>query len=283
MAQLVGAFGMAHVPLISADPFVGPRSDVKKAKHALATFEEIGRRVKALQADTVIVIGDDHYSLYGPHCLPTMVIGTGTVEGPHEEWLGLERAPIPTNQPLAEHLMNYGFDHDFDWTVSKNMCLDHSTMIPIDKTLGWPCQTKVIPVYIAAGVLPVIPTKRCVELGAMIADAVASFPGDDRVVIYGTGGLSHWVGEAIMGTVNEEFDRMLIDKIERNDIDGLVALTDEYVLEHGGNGALEIRNWLVALSAWRQTVGRYDAELLCYEPIPSWITGTTLMEFKAAA
>jgi len=274
---------MAHVPLISADPYLGPSSEVKKCKRAMKAFEEIGRRVQALQADTVIVIGDDHYSLFGPHCLPTMLIGIGDVEGPHETWLGLERLPIPTNIPLATHIMNHGFEHDFDWSVAKTMCLDHSNMIPIHRTLGWPCKTRVIPVYIAAGVMPVIPTRRCAELGCMIADAVASFPADDRVVIYGTGGLSHWVGEVVMGKVNETFDRMVIDKIERGDIEGLVALTDEYVLEHGGNGALEIRNWIVAMSAWRQAVGKYEAELLCYEPIPSWITGTTLMELRKAA
>jgi protocatechuate 4,5-dioxygenase, beta chain len=279
MAQLVGGFGMAHVPLISADPFVGPGSDVKKAKRSLAAFEEIGRRVKALEADTVIVVGDDHYSIFGPHCLPNMLIGIGDVEGPHEDWLGLERMAVPTNSALATHIMNYGFDHGFDWAVAKSLCLDHSNMIPIHRTLGWPCRTKVIPIYLAAGVLPVIRTSRCVELGRMIGAAIKDYPGDEKVVIYGTGGLSHWVGEAVMGKVNEAFDRMLIDKIEKRDFDGLVALSDEYVVENGGNGALEIRNWLVAMAA----VDNYTAELISYEPIPSWITGTTLMELKLAA
>ncbi len=276
MAQLVGAFCVPHIPLIAAQP---EAANKKQRTHVMDTFAHISGRLAELEVDTAIIVGDDHYTVFGPHCMPTMLIGIGDVEGPHEDWLNCERGPIANNEPLARHILQYGFDQGFDWAFAKSLTIDHSVFVPylkIVKDLG---NVRTIPVYIGAGVLPLIRTQRCVELGKMIADAVADFEGDDRVAIIGTGGLSHWVGMTEMGEVNEEFDRKLLDMMERRDIAGLTSLGDEYVLETAGNGALEFRNWLVAIGA----VEKYDFELLCYEPIHQWVTGTALVELKVAA
>ena len=276
MATLVGAFCTAHVPLIASRPGI---ADKKQVDNVMAAFSKIRDRMNELEIDTAIVVGDDHYTMFGPHCLPSMLIGIGDVDGPHEEWLGHEKAPIANNPALAEHIMEYGFDHGFDWAVAKALTIDHSTFVPYLKVIKELDDVKMIPVYVAAGVMPLIKPKRCVQLGEMIADAVAASPGDERVAIIGTGGLSHWVGAADMGKVNEEFDHEMIDMIKRRDIDAMLALTDEYVLETAGNGAFEYRNWLVAMGA----VKNYELDLLCYEPISPWVTGTTLVEFKFAA
>ena len=276
MAKIVGAFCTAHVPLIASRPGV---ADKKQVDNVMAAFAQIRERMVELEIDTAIVIGDDHYTMFGPHCLPSMLIGIGDVDGPHEEWLGHEKAPIASNPALAEHIMEFGFDNGFDWAVAKALTIDHSTFVPYLKVIKDLDNVKMIPVYIAAGVMPLIRTKRCVQLGEMIGRAVEAYEGDERVAIIGTGGLSHWVGAADMGKVNEEFDHQLIDMIKRRDIDAMLALTDEYVLETAGNGAYEYRNWLVAMSA----VKEYDCELLCYEPISPWVTGTTLVEFTIAA
>jgi len=276
MANLVGAFCVAHVPLIASRPGV---ADKKQLERVMEAFSRIRTRMTELQVDTAIVIGDDHYTMFGPHCLPSMLIGIGDVDGPHEGWLGHERAPIANNPAMAEHIMKYGYDHGFDWAVAKALTIDHSTFIPYLKIIKELDRVRMIPVYIAAGVVPLIKPRRCVQLGEMIRDAVAAYEGDERVAIIGTGGLSHWVGAADMGKVNEEFDHEMIDMIKRRDIDAILALTDEYVLETAGNGALEYRNWLVAMGA----VKEYECELLCYEPISPWVTGTTLVEFKFAA
>jgi len=136
---------------------------------------------------------------------------------------------------------------------------------------------KVIPLYVAAGVMPVIRTQRCIDLGQMIRRAVESFPGNERIVIFGTGGISHWVGDAQMGRVNTEFDEKVLRMIESGDYEGLAAMPDDYVLEQGGNGALEIRNFIVAMAAFAPK----KATVLAYEPMPPWITGLGLAELAA--
>jgi protocatechuate 4,5-dioxygenase beta chain len=276
MAQIVGGFVMPHDPLITGNPEIADQNQVQKVNDAFARVVE---RVKELRVDTAIVIGDDHFTMFGPHCLPQYLIGIGDIEGPEENWLRMERRQVPNNVPLAEHIMNYGFEHGFDWAVAKSLVLDHGTMIPIHMA-ATPAGLRTIPIYTAAGVTPLLRTKRAKQLGQMIGEAVAAFPGDERVVIYGTGGISHWVGTAEMGRVNEEFDRLVLGMVERGDVDGLVDLSDEYVLENGGNGAFEIRNWIVAMAAMPAQV---RGDLLVYEPMPPWITGIGIAELKLAA
>lgn len=275
MASLVGAFCVPHIPLIASQPGI---ADKRQAQVVMDTFARISGRLKELMVDTVIIIGDDHYTLFGPHCLPNMLIGIGDLEGPHEDWLKNKRAPIANNEPLARHIMDYGFDHGFDWAVAKSLTIDHAVFIPYLKIVKEMEGVRTIPVYIAAGVEPLIRPKRCIELGEMIRDAVAAYEGNDRVAIIGTGGLSHWVGMAEMGDVNEEFDHAILDMVKRRDIDGLTGLSDDYIVKSAGNGALEIRNWLVAIGAVRA----YEMDLLCYEPIHPWVTGTAMVELKFA-
>lgn len=276
MASLVGAFCVPHIPLITSQPELAEKP---QRERVMASFAHISTRLKELNVDTVIIIGDDHYTAFGPHCLPSMLIGIGDVDGPHEDWLKHDRAPIANNPALAEHIMGYGFDHGFDWAVAKALTIDHSVFIPYVKIVKDMEGVRTIPVYIAAGVVPLIKTRRCVELGRMIRDAVEAYASDERVAIIGTGGLSHWVGMAEMGDVNEEFDHAMLDMIERRDIDALTGLDDDYVLKSAGNGALEYRNWLVAIGA----AGNYGYELICYEPIHAWVTGTAMVELKIAA
>lgn len=276
MAQLVGAFCTPHIPLIASQPNVANKKQVGIVMDA---FAHIRKRLTELQVDTAIVIGDDHYTVFGPHCLPNILIGIGDVEGPHEDWLGHERAPIANNPALAEHIMEYGFEHGFDWAVAKSITVDHSTFVPYLKMIKDLDNVRMIPVYVAAGVVPLIKTRRCVALGEMIADAVAAYSGDERVAIIGTGGLSHWVGAPEMGKVNEAFDQQLLDMIRRRDIDAMCDIKDDYVLKEAGNGALEYRNWLVAIGATKQ----YEMDLICYEPIHAWVTGTAMVELKLLA
>jgi protocatechuate 4,5-dioxygenase, beta chain len=277
MAQIVGGFCVPHDPAATAFPELG---DKKKVRAVLDGFARVGRRIGELEADTVIVVGDDHYALFGPHCLPNFLIAIGDIEGPEEPWLRIDRYPIPNNAPLAEHIMNYGFEHGFDWCVAKSLTLDHGTMVPVHLCVTPNAGVRTIPIYTAAGVTPLLRTRRAVQLGRMIRDAIEAFPGDDRVVVMGTGGLSHWVGMAEMGKVNPRFDQEVLDYVRSGDAEGLASLSDEYVFAQGGNGAFEIRNWIVAMAAMP---GRIRGEMICYEPIPEWITGLALAELKAAA
>lgn len=266
MGKIVGGFVLPHDPLIFQNP-KGAKPD--QHERVMNAYAEIGRRIGALEATTAIVLGTDHYVMFGPGCLPALLIATGDLDGPLERLHGLDRMPIAENAALAGHIMNAGFEAGFDWAVAKTMTVDHSVAIPYFLSVKPAGDIPLIPIYLACGVAPLVRLARARALGRMLRDAVESFPADERVVILGSGGISHWVGEAEMGQVNEEFDREILALVEAADTDALVAYEDEDVMARGGNGALEIRNFVCAMEA----VGANRGEVIAYEPVRGWITG----------
>jgi hypothetical protein len=49
----------------------------------------------------MIIVGCDHYILFGTHCLPRYVIGTGDVDGPIDRLPGLDRGAVRNHEALA--------------------------------------------------------------------------------------------------------------------------------------------------------------------------------------
>lgn len=276
MASLVGAYCLPHNPLITGQP---KAASAEESTEVLGAFDYIRGELLRQKVDTVVIVGDDHCAMFSPACQPSMLIGVGDVEGPlePESFLGIARRPVANNSPLAQHILRTGLAGGIDWCVSKSLVLDHSVMVPLH--LAVPKGVRVIPIYLAAGMEPLIRVERCVDIGGSIRAAIESWPGDERVAIFGTGGLSHWVGMADSGRVNEVFDRNILAIVERGDLNALLALSDSDVVEQAGNGALEIRNWLVALAAMQPARTR----VISYVPVRPWITGLGFVEISHAA
>jgi len=274
MAQIVGGFLMPHDPLFTSAPDTPPKEQRDAVMNA---FAHVNKRLKELQVDTVIVIGDDHFTVFGPHCLPRCLIVIGDASGPIEPWVGLPNEQFRINQPLAQHIMNYGFDNGVDWAVSKSITLDHSISLPIHLCFQKEENISAIPVMVNAGVEPLISNKRCFEIGKSMRDAVLAWEGNERVAIFGTGGISHWVGMPDMGRVNEEWDHMVMKAVEEGDTETLVNLSDAEIIEQSGNGGLEIKNWMVALGF----IEGYRGTMIEYQPVREWVTGCGFMEIAA--
>ena len=270
MGTIVGAFLVPHDPVMYVAPDAPPPAQ-REAVHA--AFRTCAERLAALAPTTVVIVGCDHYMLFGPQCLPSYVIATGDVDGPIDQLPGLRRGVLPNNEALAEHIADHGRQHGFDWTVARAFTVDHSVAIPqqliVEPLRQAGADVKTIPVYLACAVDPYITFRRAAQLGAQIRQAVEAFPDEERVVVIGSGGISHWVGSAQMGRVNEAFDREVIGYALAGNLDGLCGLSDQYILEHGGEGGLEVRNFACAMGA----VPGARGELLGYEPVPAWVTG----------
>ncbi|RKS76679.1 protocatechuate 4,5-dioxygenase beta chain [Actinomadura pelletieri DSM 43383] len=270
MGTVVGGFLLPHDPMMLTHPDAPPAPVRDRVHHAYA---EISRRLAALDPTTVLIIGADHYILFGPGCLPQMLIATGDLDGPVERLPGLTRGPLPDNAPLARHIAAHGHRNGVDWAVAPTFTADHSVVIPyhlVAEPLGVP----VIPVYLACGVEPLIPLPRAVRVGEAIRAAVQDADEAERVVVIGSGGISHWVGTERMGELNTDFDRMVLDRVTAGDTAGLAALDDGRIQAEAGNGALEIRTFVTAMAA----VGPCRGEVIGYEAVPEWITGLGFAE-----
>ncbi len=275
MAEIVGGFLVPHNPIMFFSPDA-PDETARQVVHD--AYADFARRIGALQADTAIVIGCDHYILYGTECLPPYVISAGEIDGPVDQLPGLKRAPIASHPDLGLHILHEGQKTGFDWTVGRSMAVDHSVAIPHHYMIKPNTGMRTVAVMLGCGVDPYLPMQRAYALGEHIAGAVRTYPGDERVVVIGSGGISHHVGSARMGEVNPVFDRMVLDAITAGDKETLIGLSDERILEEGGNGAMEIRTFACAMGALNASGGTVTA----YEPIPEWITGMGFVELEAA-
>ena len=279
MGKIVGGFWMPHDPVM----FVAPEAPPQAQRETVwSAFTQCAQRLAELKPTSVIIVGCDHYILFGTHCLPPYVIGTGDVDGPIDRLPGLERGVVINQEQLAGHIASHGVANGIDWTVSRSFTIDHSFAIPYqlvvqpaEEILGRSLPS--IPVYLACGVDPYISLQRAADLGRQIRAAVEAFDDDERVVIIGSGGISHWVGTAEMGQVAEDFDQEILALGVAGDLQGLCAYRDEDILRRAGNGAMEIRNFACAMAA----VPGARGEVIAYEAVPAWVTGLGFLQLIA--
>ncbi|MEN0108005.1 MAG: protocatechuate 3,4-dioxygenase [Pseudomonas sp.] len=281
MGKIVGGFWMPHDPVM----FVAPEAPEQAIRDKLwGAFNTCAQRLAELEPTSVIIVGCDHYILFGTHCLPRYIIGTGDIDGPVEALPGLRKGVVLNQQALAQHIVAEGDRIGFDWAVARSFTIDHSFSIPhqqvvqpAEAILGYSLPS--IPVYLACGVDPYLPLPRAAQLGRQIRAAVESFSADERVVIIGSGGISHWVGTAEMGQVCESFDREILRHGVAGDLASLIAYSDEEILQRAGNGAMEIRNFACAMAAVPNATG----EVIAYEPVPEWVTGLGFVQLKTGS
>jgi protocatechuate 4,5-dioxygenase beta chain len=110
----------------------------------------------------------------------------------------------------------------------------------------WPCT--VVPLAVNVVMYPPPTGRRCFMLGRAIRKAVESYPADLRVVIFGTGGLSHQISGPRAGLINSAWDRSFLDGLT-SDPSALTKIPHvEYMREAGAEG-IEMVMWLIMRGA----------------------------------
>lgn len=273
MAKIVGVFGSGHAPNLVT---TWEKAGEAVCQEALDAFAEVGRRMKAGGANTLITISNDHFNNFYLNNLPAYAVGVA------DSWIGPEddlrysggQVEIPGNPALAKHIVQHMYQHEnFDPAVSHYLKLDHGTFVPL--RFSFPeLNIPLIPTFQNC-VQPPMPTlKRAAAYGEALRRAIESFPGDDRVVVVGAGGMSHFIGVPGQGRINEEFDQLWVSLFRDGDVAGLTNLSAEQ-LGSGGNGAEEIRNWIAALAV----AGGHPGEWLMYRAVPAWLIGMGVVDF----
>jgi protocatechuate 4,5-dioxygenase beta chain len=113
----------------------------------------------------------------------------------------------------------------------------------------------IVPIAVNVIQHPVPTARRLYKLGLALRRAVETYPKDIRVVIMGTGGLSHQLAGPRFGFTNPEWDNEFLDRIETNP-EPLAALSHQDYMERGGTEGIEMINWLPMRSALGPVVKR---------------------------
>jgi aromatic ring-opening dioxygenase catalytic subunit (LigB family) len=277
MAEFVGAFAASHGPLIAREWDVlpeGPKATLT------AAFDETGRRLKALKPDVLVMLSPDHWVNFFIDNLPSFCIGIGEEhDGPPEPFMKAvyPNKTLPGHAAFGRHLLETALQSDFDPAISHRLKLDHGFCVPLWR-MGVDPALPIVPVIVNQLERPLPTLRRCIAWGKMLREAIDSYPGDQRVAVLGTGGLSHSIGEPTMGEIDEPFDRVCIDLFTNADDDTLVDRL-ESALATTGNGAEEVRDWVIT----HAVAGSQGFDLIDYTPIPEVYIGCGMAEWLPAA
>ncbi len=250
MAKIVAGVATSHIPAI------GVALDLGKTQEAywrpvFAGYEFSKRWIAEEKPDVVILVYNDHASAFSLELIPTFAIGCAESFNPADEGWGPRPVPVVEGHPdLACHIAQSTILDEFDMTVVNRMDVDHGLTVPLSLMFGqvpaWPC--KVIPLAVNVVQYPPPTGNRCYNLGRAIRKAVESFDANLKVMIWGTGGMSHQLQGPRAGLINREFDTAFLDGLTR-DPDALARIPHiDYVREAGSEG-IEMVMWLIMRGA----------------------------------
>ncbi|MBL4786299.1 MAG: protocatechuate 3,4-dioxygenase [Cohaesibacteraceae bacterium] len=250
MARIIGGVGTSHVPAL------GAASDHNKHDEPYwkPLFDGLGparKWIEKAKPDVVILVFNDHASAFSVELINTFVLGVADDYQPADEGYGPRPVPLVVgNAAFSSHIAESLVMDEFDIAIANEMDVDHGLTVPLtvmyDKPEQWPCQ--VIPLCVNVIKYPQPTGNRCFNIGKAIRKAVESYPQDLRVVIFGTGGMSHQLQGERAGFVNSEFDHMFMDGL----IEDPARLTKightEYLRDAGSEG-IELIMWLIMRGA----------------------------------
>ncbi len=255
MARIVAGIATSHVPAIGAAIDSG-RTQEPYWKHIFEGYERSKEWIAREKPDACIVVYNDHASTFSLDIIPTFAIGCADEFGIADEGWG--RRPVPNvkgHPELAWHIVQSTVLDEFDITIVNRLDVDHGLTVPLSLMFGqpesWPCP--IIPLCVNVIVYPVPTGHRCYMLGRAIRKAVESFDKDMKIMIFGTGGMSHQLQGERAGLINKEFDNRFLDNLTK-DPDALTRIPHvEYLRETGSEG-IEMVMWLIMRGALDEDV-----------------------------
>ena len=261
MATITAGLTTSHVPAIGAAIDLGKTGDTYW-QPVFKGYEFSKRWIAEHKPDVVVLVYNDHASAFSLELIPTFAIGCADSFAPADEGWGPRPVPAVQGHPeLAWHIAQSTILDEFDMTIVNKMDVDHGLTVPLSLLFGqpeaWPCP--VVPLAVNVVQYPPPTGNRCYHLGKAIRKAVESFDPDLRVMVWGTGGMSHQLQGPRAGLINREFDTRFLDRLT-TDPDSLARLPHiEYVREAGSEG-IELVMWLImrgALAADAREIYRF--------------------------
>jgi len=250
MARIIGGIGTSHVPTIGGAYDRHKQSDPDWAP-LFKGYEPVRQWLAAKQPDVLVFFYNDHASTFFFDLYPTFALGVAAEYAIADEGLGPRPVPpLKGHAELARHMADSLVNDEFDIAVWQDLPIDHGCHSPL--TMFWPPQPdwpgKIVPIEINVLQHPLPTPMRCWKLGQAVRRAVLSYPEDLKVVVVGTGGLSHQMNGERAGFNNEKWDMQFLELIARQPRKLAQMRHADYIRLGGSEGAEEIM-WLAMRGA----------------------------------
>jgi protocatechuate 4,5-dioxygenase beta chain len=277
MAEIVGAVMTSHVPAIGAAIAKG-RQEEPYWKPFFGAFAEVRAWLARVKPDVAVVVYNDHGLQFFLDKMPTFALGAAEEYRNADEGWGLPTMPpYRGDAALSWHLIESLAADEFDLTTCQEVLVDHAFTVPLQ--LLWPgkgaCPVATVPVMVNTVQHPVPTPARCLKFGRALGRAIASWPQQARVLVLGTGGLSHQLDGKRAGFVNRDFDRMCMAKIV-DQPDALGEYSIPRLVELAGTQGIELVNWLIARAALAGRVSKVHSNY--HVPISNTASGLMVLE-----
>jgi len=287
MANLIGCLAMSHAPQLMLNPdhwgLLNTRekerlpekpeleretAEVKWAKWngCMEAIAKLRQKLETFDPDVLIVVGDDqHENLIDDNMPPFSIYMGEEVEAssslrylnqPKSENRTRYRVDAKLAEALTLGLMDEGFDPAYSKRTRYEGGLGHAFARVLKFLMPEPTR-RVVPVMVNTYYPPAPSARRCVKFGTALASLVHRFPSDDRVVVIGSGGLSHT-------KIDEQLDQRFIQALQQNNLAYMSTMPASVLIE----GTSEIRNWIVTAGAANRS-----GTLLDYFPLYRTRTG----------
>ncbi|MDV7210318.1 3-carboxyethylcatechol 2,3-dioxygenase [Azotobacter beijerinckii] len=161
--------------------------------------------VEAFDPELIVIFAPDHYNGLFYDLMPPFVIATAA-----ESVADYRTLPGPLSIPrdLALDMARFILDSDVDIALSHRLQVDHGCTQTLEEMTGSLTRYPVIPIIINSVAPPFAPYRRIRKLGEAVGRFVASL--NKRVLILGTGGLSHEPPVPLLSGAPEEIAEFLI-------------------------------------------------------------------------
>jgi hypothetical protein len=229
----------------------------RKSARIQNAFGSLKAKIKEVNADVLVVFGDDQLECFDFNNFPGMAVYVGEeyeghtsgrdslardagVAGQGAPGFGGSREAAPKarvmNHPelavgILTGLMQRGFDPAFCMDMPKpERGIGHAILRPAESLTDF--DKPIVPILLNCYYAPQPTASRCYELGKAVRDIIEKHPSDLRVAVVGSGGLWHTPG-AKDAYLNEDFDRNELAFLEAGDIRGMAEYFDNYEIPNG--------------------------------------------------
>lgn len=251
-------------------------ADVEKRYAEVAgALDRLRDEIVTLRPDVLVLVGDDQHELFREYS-PQLAVYTGGpfIIPPRDETK--DETTYQGHPELATAILNEAVESEIDLGFVKSFPRDilvSHAFGPMLKRIEPTGSVPVVPVFVNAVNHPGPSPKRCYALGQAIARAIQNFGGDLRVVIAGSGGLSHFTagypydaGDYQYNDIKVTFDQKNVEYMRNGEAQRLTELTIRDLVDMGN---IEFRSWLVVLGA----IGAQKPEFIVYQPFHRGLMG----------
>jgi len=250
MSTIVGGIGIAHTPSMGYQYDKGMAQGFDPAWQPWYDgTRPVKKWLTELAPTRAVIVYNDHMNYFDLATYPTFAMGMAAHFPQADEGYGLRPFPGLDGDPelawpVARALVAAGFD----LTFCQELELDHGVYSWLPYLFDAPWPVAVLPIAVNMLMHPIPTPQRLHALGAALREAIRADGRDERVLVIGTGGMSHQIHGTRFGTTNEKWDRYFLDKIEK-DLDELLAIPSHEIMRIAGTDTIELTMWYTMRAA----------------------------------